>query len=164
MNKSGNSKSPKHIKMPLIIGGLGEPPVPSHPKLIHYVTRRRTHLYKLSMVSAIDRSNALILTKDDFNRARVGSLKPKPQWPKSSKPARPMPTPLRWRKSSTVKIHDGEYGVSEQKIIRFARDRLPIHSIHRVVDILERSGQIHLLGIDRTTKIKYFTTDRGRLQ
>jgi len=33
-----------------------------------------------------------------------------------------------------------------------------------VVDILERSGQIHLLGIDRTTKIKYFTTDRGRLQ
>ena len=30
-----------------------------------------------------------------------------------------------------VKIHDGEYGVSEQKIIRFARDRLPIHSIHQ---------------------------------
>ena len=42
---------------------LGEQPVPSHPKLIHYVTRRRTHLYKLSMVSAIDRSNALIKSK-----------------------------------------------------------------------------------------------------
>ena len=52
---------------------LGEQPVPSHPKLIHYVTRRRTHLYKLSMVSAIDRSNALILTKDDFNGLWAGS-------------------------------------------------------------------------------------------
>jgi len=48
---------------------LGETPVPNHPKLIHYVTRRRAHLYKLSMVAAIDRSNARILTVDDFNRA-----------------------------------------------------------------------------------------------
>jgi hypothetical protein len=48
---------------------LGEVPVPSHPKLIHYVTRRRAHLYKLSMISVVDRSNSLILTNDDFNRA-----------------------------------------------------------------------------------------------
>ena len=80
---------------------LGEQPVPSHPKLIHYVTRRRTHLYKLSMVSAIDRSNALILTRMTSNRAMGWLLKPKPRWLKSSRPARPMPTPLRWRKSST---------------------------------------------------------------
>src|SRR5437868_5404337 len=48
---------------------LGEPPVPTHPKLLHYCTRRRMHLYKLSMVSAIDRSDVLLLTVDDFNRA-----------------------------------------------------------------------------------------------
>ena len=144
---------------------LGEPPVPSHPKLIHYVTRRRTHLYKLSMVSAIDRSNALILTKDDFNRAMGWLLEAEASMAEIFKAgatnadAAAMEEILHF-----VKIHDGEYGVSEQKITRFARDRLPIHSIHRVVDILERSGQIHLLGIDRTTKIKYFTTDRGRLQ
>lgn len=144
---------------------LGEQPVPSHPKLIHYVTRRRTHLYKLSMVSAIDRSNALILTKDDFNRAMGWLLEAEASMAEIFKAgatnadAAAMEEILHF-----VKIHDGEYGVSEQKITRFARDRLPIHSIHRVVDILERSGQIHLLGIDRTTKIKYFTTDRGRLQ
>src|SRR6266404_5217698 len=48
---------------------LGEPPVPNHPKLIHYATRRRVHLYKLSMVAAVDRSDTLLLTKEDFNRA-----------------------------------------------------------------------------------------------
>ena len=56
--------------MPSTTGvNLGEPPVPDHPKLIHYITRRRTHLYKLSMVASIDRSNALSLTQDDFNKA-----------------------------------------------------------------------------------------------
>src|SRR6266404_8384872 len=48
---------------------LGEPPVPNHPKLIHYATRRRVHLYKLSMVAAVDRSDTLLLTREDFNRA-----------------------------------------------------------------------------------------------
>src|SRR5258708_35738759 len=48
---------------------LGEPTVVNHPKLLHYKTRRRVHLYKLSMVSAADRGDVLLLTKEDFNRA-----------------------------------------------------------------------------------------------
>ena len=47
----------------------GEPPVPNHPKLTHYITRRKTHLYKLSMVSSVDRGNSLVLLREDFNRA-----------------------------------------------------------------------------------------------
>ena len=144
---------------------LGEQPVPSHPKLIHYVTRRRTHLYKLSMISAIDRSNALILTRDDFNRAMGWLLEAEATMPEIFKAgatnadASAMEEILHF-----IQLHGGEFGVSEQKITRFARDRLPIHSILRVVDIMERSGQIHLLGIDRATKIRYFTTNASRLQ
>lgn len=144
---------------------LGEQPVPNHPKLIHYVTRRRTHLYKLSMVSAIDRSNALILTKDDFNRAMGWLLEAERTMPEifkagaTSADAQAMEEILHF-----IQLHDGEWGVSEQKITRFARDRLPIHSIGRVVDILEGSGQIFLLGIDKSTKIRYFTTNASRLQ
>lgn len=46
-----------------------EGPKPSHPKLVHYNTRRRAHLYKLSMVSAIDRGNGLYLAGSDFIQA-----------------------------------------------------------------------------------------------
>ena len=49
---------------------MGEIPKPSHPKLLHYNTRRRTHIYKLSMVYAIDRGNTLRLLEEDFFRAR----------------------------------------------------------------------------------------------
>ncbi len=30
----------------------GEPPIPKHPKLLHYISRRKVNIYKLSMVSA----------------------------------------------------------------------------------------------------------------
>ncbi len=47
----------------------GEHPQPTHPKLLHYTTRRRTHLYKLAMVSAVDRGNGLELIGEDFQTA-----------------------------------------------------------------------------------------------
>lgn len=136
---------------------LGEAPVPSHPKLIHYVTRRRTHLYKLSMVSAIDRSNALILTRDDFNRAMFWLLEAEGTMSEIFKAgatnadAQAMDEIIHF-----IKIGDRGHGVSEQKITRFAQERIPIHSVLRTIDILEKSGQIILHGVDRTTKLRYF--------
>ena len=46
-----------------------EEPKPSHPKLTHYNTRRRAHLYKLSMVACVDRGQELRLTIKDFETA-----------------------------------------------------------------------------------------------
>ena len=137
---------------------LGEPPVPAHPKLIHYVTRRRTHLYKLSMVSAIDRSNALILTRADFNRAMGWLLEAEGTMGEIFKAgatnadAQAMEEIVHF-----IKINDKGQGVSEQKITRFAADRIPIQSILRTVEILEKSGQIELRGIDRATKFRWFS-------
>jgi hypothetical protein len=138
---------------------LGEQPVPNHPKLIHYVTRRRAHLYKLSMVAAIDRSNALILTVEDFNRAMGWLLEAEEGMTEIFKAgatnadAQAMEEILHF-----IMINDKTHGVSETKIIRFASDRIPLHSILRVIDIMERSGQIRLLGVDRTTKVRFYTT------
>jgi len=136
---------------------LGEAPMPSHPKLIHYVTRRRTHLYKLSMVSAVDRGNALILTKSDFNRAMGWLLEAEGTMPEIFKAgatnadAAAMDEIIHF-----IKISDTGHGVSEQKITRFAQERIPIHSILRTIEILEKSGQITCLGVDRATKIRYY--------
>ena len=135
----------------------GERPVPNHPKLIHYVTRRRAHLYKLSMVSAIDRSNALILTRDDFNRAMGWLLDAEDSMIEIFKAGA---TNADAQAIDEIKhlilINDKGHGISEGRIIRFASERLPLHSILRVIDIMERSNQIELVGIDRSTKQRYF--------
>lgn len=137
---------------------LGEPPIPNHPKLIHYVTRRRAHLYKLSMVSAIDRSNALILTRDDFNRAMSWLLEAEETMIEIFKAgATNADAQAIHEVVHFIKINDRGKGISEQKIIRFALELIPRDSILRIIEIMERSGQITLRGIDRSTKLRYYS-------
>lgn len=136
----------------------GEPPVPNHPKLIHYVTRRREHLYKLSMVAAIDRSNALILTEDDFNTAMRWLLEAELHMTDIFKAgalnadAAAMDEILHF-----IMINDRGHGIPESKILRFAGDRIPLHSALRVIEMMERSGQIFCRGVDRSSKLRFFS-------
>ncbi len=122
----------------------GEPPVPTHPKLIHYATRRRVHLYKLSMVSAIDRSDTLLLTRADFNRALGWMVEAEASMPDIFKAG---------AGGADAKVIEeiyhyvltqgaGSRVVPERKIIAFAKERLPIHSVMRVVEIMIASGQL----------------------
>lgn len=142
---------------------LGEPPVPNHPKLIHYVTRRRAHLYKLSMVSAIDRSNALILTKDDFNRALGWMIEAEAAMPEIFKAgaagadAAAMDEILHYVKTADA----GGRGVSDQAIIRFAAKLIPLHSVTRVIEIMERSGMIRCVSDNKITGVKIYSTRQG---
>ena len=136
----------------------GEPPAPSHPKLVHYVTRRRTHLYKLSIISAIDRSNNLILMKDDFDRAMRWLLEAELTMPDIFKAgatnadAQAMEEIMHF---ITINQHK-DYGINEHRITRFAQERIPLQSILRVISILEQSGRISLRGTDKNTGLRYF--------
>lgn len=131
---------------------LGEPPVPTHPKLIHYATRRRVHLYKLSMVSAIDRSDVLILTADDFNRAMTWLTAAEATMPDIFKAG---------AGNADAKAMDEIYHyvltmsargpVPERKIINFAKERVPLHSIDRVVKTMESAGMIEATHLDKRT-------------
>lgn len=139
----------------------GEPVVPNHPKLIHYATRRRVHLYKLSMVAAIDRSNTLLLTKDDFNRALGWLLEAELTMPDifkagaSGADSKAMDEIYHYVLVSDI----GGKGVAEHKITNFARERVPIHSILRVIEIMERSGMLRSLGYDSRTGQRRFVAD-----
>lgn len=129
---------------------LGEPPVINHPKLLHYKTRRRVHLYKLSMVSAADRGDVLLLTKDDFNRALGWMLEAEALMPdiftsgSTGTDARAIDEIFHH-----IKIADKGDGVPEHQIVNFARSRVPMHSILRVIEIMVASGQITAKGIDK---------------
>lgn len=141
---------------------LGEPPVPNHPKLIHYVTRRRAHLYKLSIIAAIDRSNALLLTKDDFNTALNWLVEAERAMPEIFKAgAMGADASAMEEIMHFVQISDHGQGVMESKITKFAAERLPINSVFRVVDIMERSGMLKSVAIDKRSGFKIYKAIRA---
>lgn len=138
---------------------VGEPPVPTHPKLIHYATRRRVHLYKLSMVSAIDRSDVLVLTEDDFNRAMTWLTQAEATMPDIFKAG---------AGNADAKAMDEIYHfvmttsgltkspVPERKIIKFAKELVPLHSIERVIKVMEQAGMIQATHMDKRTGQRLF--------
>ena len=136
---------------------LGEIPVPNHPKLLHYVTRRRAHLYKLSMIAAIDRSNSLILTVDDFNRAMGWLVEAEQFMPEIFKAAGSGADAQALDEIKYfIQTTDRGSGVAEQRIINFARERIPIHSVMRVIEIMQGSGMIRGIGVDKKTGQRIF--------
>lgn len=135
----------------------GEIPVPNHPKLLHYVTRRRAHLYKLSMIAAIDRSNTLILTKDDFNTAYNWLIEAEQTMPEIFKAgAGGADAQALDEIRYFIQSSDKGQGVGEQRIINFARERIPIHSVMRVIDIMQGSGIIRPIAMDKHTGQRMF--------
>lgn len=140
---------------------LGEPPIPDHPKLTHYITRRRVHLYKLSMVASIDRGNTLALTRDDFNTALNWLVEAETFMPEIFKAGSTNADGQAMDEiQHYVMAADAGKGVSEQRIVHFARERVPIHSILRVIEIMEHSGQLRCVGTERGTGIRYFSARR----
>ena len=136
---------------------LGEVPVPSHPKLIHYATRRRVHLYKLSMVSAIDRSDTLLLTKDDFNRAMGWLLEAEVTMPDIFKAGAGNADARAMDEIYHFVLTMGAKGpVPERKIIAFAKEHIPLHSIERVIGIMERADMIRAVSMDKRTGLKLY--------
>lgn len=135
-----------------------ERPLPDHPKLAHYITRRRVHLYKLSMVASVDRGNTLVLTREDFIQARHWLEEAESFMPDVFKAGATNADGSAMDEIATyVRVTDKGNGVSEQKIIHYAREHVAIHSILRIIEIMEKSGQLWLVGTERGTGIKYYS-------
>jgi len=136
---------------------LGEPPMPTHPKLLHYCTRRRVHLYKFSMVSALDRSDALLLTKDDFNRALGWMVEAEFTMPDIFKAGAGNADARAMDEIYHYVLTIGARGpVAERKIVNFAKEHIPIHSIDRVIGVMERAGMLQAVKLDPKTGLRMF--------
>lgn len=141
---------------------LGEVPVPNHPKLLHYVTRRRAHLYKLSMIASIDRGNSLVISRDDFNTAMGWLLEIEDAMPEIFKAgAGNADAQALDEIKYFIQTSDRGAGVAEQRIVNFASQRIPLHSVLRVIQIMESSGVITSRGIDRATGQRSFSVRSG---
>lgn len=131
----------------------GEPPTVNHPKLLHYKTRRRVHLYKLSMVSAADRGDVLLLTAADFDRALNWLVEAETFMPdiftsgSTGTDARALDEIQHYMKAA-----DRGNGVPEHMIVNFARTRIPLNTIWRVIETMVASGMIENVGQDKFGK------------
>jgi hypothetical protein len=118
----------------------GELPKPDHPKLEHYNTRRRGHLYKLAMVSSVDRDNSLEILGEDFNRAmswmttaelNMANIFDEGQ---TSVDARAM--------NDIVNYVKRKGKISESAVLWYTCTKVPQYAVYKVIDLLIHSGRL----------------------
>ena len=129
---------------------LGEPPTPNHPKLTHYVTRRRTHLYKLSMVAAIDRGDELLLTREDFNRALNWLVEAETYMPDVFKAGATGGDKKAMEEIyNFLQVSDKGQGVHEHALVKFTAERVPAQTVLRVLETMKLSGSIDIFAVGK---------------
>ena len=121
----------------------GGPPTPDHPRLVHYLTRRTAHLLKHCMVASVETSNDLVIREKDFEIAQFWLLDMERHIPEIFKAmvgggdAKAMDECWHfvWQTWSKEKRP-----VIEPRVIAFLKDKIPSHSVIRVLEIMVRSN------------------------
>lgn len=119
----------------------GGAPVPDHPKLASYVTRRLAHALKLATVSAASSSNDLVLDVENWREALDWLTELErfiPDIFKSMKvggDARAMEELYHFIYHEFIRNKDP---VQEHLVHAFLADRVPVHSIEPIIKAMER--------------------------
>jgi hypothetical protein len=135
---------------------LGLDPVPDHPKLKHYCTRRFAHLLKLSMIASIDRTNEMVLDVQDFNKAFGWLIEAEANMPlifevgSVSPDSRVMDEVAHW-------VGKHRKGVSEHLVVNYIRERVPGYSVDAIMKTLIAARLIKAVGVDKVG-LRIFTT------
>jgi hypothetical protein len=133
----------------------GQTPAPTHPKLLHYATRRSAHLLKLCMISSADKGDSLLLTMEDFTRALTWLLEAEILMPEIFKAGGVLADAKAMEEIyHFVLVGGGEKGLSEHQVVNFAKERLPIQSCRNAILLMENSGLIKSIGVDKATGLR----------
>lgn len=123
----------------------GGPPVPEHPKLMHYRSRRIAHLLKLCMVASAASDSDRIITLDHYAEALDWLISFETFMPdvfkslKTSGDARAIEECYHFVYQLWIKHKEP---IVERRIINFLQERVPVHNIDRILDVMVRA---HLL-------------------
>lgn len=137
-----------------------EEPVPDHPKLTHYNSRRQSHLLKLCMISCASTSNTMIVEEENFAEALDWLLEAEHAMPDIFRAmvgggASGVMDNLwhfayeRWKKKQEP--------VPEQLLISFIAERSPAHEIMRILEIMVKKGvfeAVYVQGVGTCYKVK----------
>lgn len=121
---------------------LGFPPVPDHPKLEHYNSRRFSHALKLAMIANVDRGDTMYLTREDFNKSMEWILEAEASMPgifstgRGSADSKAIDEIMHF-----IRKHPN--GIHQTKIVNYARLHIEYAtSIGPILKVMEQSGLI----------------------
>lgn len=120
----------------------GGPPIPDHPKLISYRTRRAAHLLKLMTVASAANTNDQVISLDHFAEALDWLVELESFMPdvfksmKTGGDGRAIEECWHFTYSQYIKTKEP---VPEHLIVTFLQERVPAHSVDRILDVMERA-------------------------
>lgn len=132
-----------------------EEPVPDHPKLTHYNSRRQAHLLKLCMIASASTSNDLIVTAENYVEALGWLLEAERNMPDifrsmvSGGASKVMDETWHWA-FERWKRDGGKKPIPEPLIYEFISQRAPVHEVSRIIEIMVKTGILtskHVNGI-----------------
>lgn len=133
-------------------------PVPTHPKLEHYLPRRHIHLMKLAMVHSASRSSELIIRLEDYQSAMDQLLEAEAYMPdvfkamKGTSDSSVIDECFAFIYADWAKTKNP---MSEHRIIHFLQQRLPIHSVFRALELMVSSGMIEVAALGEKGRNTY---------
>ena len=121
-------------------------PLPEHPRLAHYNTRRPAHLLKLSMIAAISTGSYSLIEEQHIRLAMDWLFEVEYYMPDIFKA---MATggdsqiiEDTYHYLYTVFMREGKKPVGAHRLVAFLQERTPAHNIMRIIEIMERSKMI----------------------
>lgn len=124
----------------------GGNPAPTHPRLIHYNTRRILQMLKLSVIASVARSPSLCIEVQDIQTAIDWLLEAEEYMPDIFK-AMSGSTHAQlvediYHFVLTAYSKGNKTPVHASRVINFVQQRTPAHNVERVLDVMKKANMI----------------------
>ena len=142
----------------------GQQPLPNHPKLQHYNTRRTAHVLKLCQVACVNEGNELVIKLEHVQRALDWLIDAETAIPDifkamySGGDGKVMDEA--WHMLFQYKARYNK-GAPRTLLIEFLSRRVPSYNVERLIDLMEKAGMLRCVAQDG--QLHYFAKDRTNL-
>lgn len=123
-------------------------PEPQHQKLQHYNARRAAHLLKLCIISSIARSGNKLITLENYSEALNWLVEAETYMPDIFKSmvtgGDSSAMEETWNYVWTLFAKEKK-PIAEHRIVHFLRERVPAHSVMRVLEIMVKSRMFEVV-------------------
>lgn len=127
--------------------GSGCKPEPNHQKLQFYNARRIAHLLKLCMISSISHSGDKVITIENYSEALNWLIEAETYMPDIFKSmvsgGDSSAMEEAWNYVWTIYSKENK-PIAEHRIVHFLRERVPAHSVMRVLEIMVKSKMLQI--------------------
>lgn len=127
------------------------PPRPDHPRLEHYLPRRHIHFLKLCIVHCASRSNDMVIRLEDYQSAMDMFLEAEAYMPDVFRAIRNIGSDSNVIDECYTYVyqiyHKEGKGVAEHRIVQFLSQRVPAHSVVKVLEVMLGGGMLEVDGV-----------------